>query len=194
MEYKQAKDLVLDRLKNELNKDLFYHSYHHTLDVLNSVELIAVGEGIEGENLMLLKTAAVFHDMGFIIQYDDHERESCKLAKEILPSFNYSEEQQEKIFGMIMATKIPQSPKNHLEEILCDADLDYLGREDFWLISDRLFDELTVLNRMKDRLSWNQLQFKFLSAHKYFTKFGQKMRQAEKQDRISEIQAKIEAP
>ena len=40
-----------------------------------------------------------------------------------------------------MATEIPQNPKTHLEMIMCDADLDYLGRYDFETISNNLYTE-----------------------------------------------------
>ena len=40
-----------------------------------------------------------------------------------------------------MATKMPQRPKNLLQQIICDADLDYLGRNDFFILSEKLHKE-----------------------------------------------------
>src|SRR5690606_41792165 len=89
-------------------------------------------------------------------------------------------EQIKKICGMIMATKVPQQPQNHLEEIICDADLDYLGREDFFIIGDKLFAELSMYGILSTEEEWNSLQVRFLEAHNYFNKTAIKNRQKKK--------------
>jgi len=60
-------------LKKGLSKDLIYHSLDHTLDVLKAVERLALLEGVTDEALFLLKTAAIFHDAGFIEKYENDE-------------------------------------------------------------------------------------------------------------------------
>ncbi|MEZ4827041.1 MAG: HD domain-containing protein [Bacteroidia bacterium] len=129
------------KLKDELPESLTYHGIHHTMDVLDAAVEIGESEGIQGEELILLKTAALYHDSGFTKTYQGHEAEGCDIAKEYLPRFGYSSEQIEKICGMIMATRIPQTPCNLLEKILCDADLYYLGRNDFYPVGNSLFQE-----------------------------------------------------
>jgi hypothetical protein len=84
-------------------------------------------------------------------------------CRENLPSFGYSEADITTICGMIMATRIPQSPANLLESILCDADLDYLGRDDFKKIGQTLFEEFTEYSILHDEQAWNRLQVSFLS-------------------------------
>ena len=94
---------------------------------------------------MLLKTACLFHDAGFITSRVDHEKQRMCTGKKTPARFwIYSQDEIDRICGMIMATKIPQSPKNNLEEIICDADLDYLGRDDFFAIGDSLFEEVKI--------------------------------------------------
>jgi uncharacterized protein len=93
--------------------------------------------------MTLLKTACLFHDIGFTISGQDHEERGCEIAEEVLPDLNYDSDQINRIKGMIMATKIPQTPNNKLEQIICDADLDYLGRDDFFSIGD------TFVSRVK---------------------------------------------
>ena len=92
---------------------------------------IALKENINEKDTELIKMAAMFHDSGFIKKYDDNEVIGCKIAKEFLPEFGYSQEEIETICGMILATHTPQNPKNKLEEVLADADLDYLGRASY---------------------------------------------------------------
>ena len=116
---------------------------------------------------------------------------TADIAAEYLPDFGYTPEQIEKIRGMIMATKIPQSPKNHLEEIICDADLDYLGRDDFFAIGDKLFAELNMYGIIDSENDWNKLQVTFLEKHNYFTKSAIKNRKAKKEEHLQLIKSKI---
>ncbi len=138
MEFEKVKLFILKKLKRELPKNLTYHSAEHIKDVYRSAKILASMEGIQGDELTLLLTAVLFHDSGFLRQQADHELISCEIVREHLPSYGYSEEQINRICGMIMATRIPQAPHNLLEEIICDADLDYLGRDDFFKIGNGL--------------------------------------------------------
>ena len=139
----------------------------------------------------MLKVAALFHDSGFIVKADGHELISCGFAEEYLPDFGYSFNQIEKIKGMIMATRIPQTPKNHLEQILADADLDYLGRSDFEEISNGLFEELKAENKIADIDSWNKIQVSFFEKHSYFTESAKRLRNAKKQENLQLIKSQL---
>lgn len=185
--FDELKQHVLAMLQKELDQNLLYHSVDHTLDVLSAAERIAAAEGINGLETNLLKTAAVMHDAGFIVQYFNNEPTACDMSREILPQFGYSSEDIEKICGMIMATRLPQSPKNHLEEIICDADLDYLGRTDFYTIGNRLFREFLTHGVVSDEKDWNRLQVRFLEGHHYFTKTNKNDRESFKQNRLQEL-------
>ena len=191
MEFLKAKTHIYKRLKNELPKYLYYHSTDHIKDVFNSVKQIAFQEKIKGENLKLLLIAAMYHDCGFIIHSENHEELSCDIVRETLPDFDFSTDQIEKICGMIMATKIPQNPQNHLEEILCDADLDYLGREDFFPIGNQLFEELKALLAVRTEKEWNSIQIRFLEQHTYFTRTAIETRKLKKDMHLSMLKAKI---
>lgn len=180
MDFSAAEAFILNKLKTELPGNLYYHSYHHVMDVLNASIQYAQMEKISAYDLVLLKTAVLFHDSGFTIQSKDHEELGCKIVKESLPNFGYSPAEIESICGMIMATKIPQSPNNLLEQIICDADLDYLGRDDFWEIGYNLYKELEIYGILTDEKEWNKLQLRFLSSHQYFTQSAKDNRQGKK--------------
>src|SRR5690606_19212224 len=132
MELDTLKNYITQRLQNELPTHFVYHSIEHTLDVYESACRIAENKQVSDEEMELIKTAALLHDFGYIEQANGHEAISCHYAQQILPSYGYSNEAIEQICTMIMATRIPQSPQDKLSEILCDADLDYLGRTDFF--------------------------------------------------------------
>lgn len=191
MQFGEAKKFILGKLKKELPPHLSYHSVEHVMDVFNSCKLIAASEGVKGEDLKLLLTAALFHDSGFLKGPKEHEKQSCIIAKKSLPTFGYNPGQIKKICGMIMATKVPQQPQNHLEEIICDADLDYLGREDFFTIGDKLFAELSMYGILSTEDEWNRLQVRFLEAHHYFTKTAIKQRQKKKDKYLKLVKSRI---
>ena len=192
MNVELAESYILERLRTNLSPRLLYHGLHHVLDVVDAAERLAKKEGICNiEDLTLLKTAALYHDSGFLNVYKNHEEAGCAIVKEILPGFDYTTEQIEAICGMIMATKIPQSPKTKLEEILCDADLDYLGREDFEPIAETLFEELRLRGAVSDHNLWNTIQVKFLDSHHYWTESAKQSRNELKQKHLAGLLAKI---
>lgn len=169
MNYHAAKAFIIDKLERELSADLSYHGLHHTLDVLRVTEELCLAESINPYEALLLKTAALFHDSGFVKSNKEHETLGCALVREHLPRYDFTTLEIERICGMILATKIPQSPANFLEAILCDADLDYLGRDDFYDIGSTLFEELRTYNVLQREEDWNRLQVSFLEKHTFFT-------------------------
>ncbi len=191
MQFKKAGRFIMNKLSKELPRHLSYHSADHIKDVYDAAERLGKEEHLSAYEIKLLLTAAWYHDSGFLKGAKDHEEESCNIAKEALPDFGYKPAEIERICGMIMATKIPQSPKNHLEEILADADLDYLGRDDFFTIGNKLFTELSVFGFLNTEKEWNSLQVRFLESHHFFTKTALQWRQAKKQQHLAEVKAKL---
>jgi adenylate cyclase len=165
IQFTGLQELILDKLEKELPQCLYYHNIKHTVDVVTQVELIGIGEGVSDEELLLLKTAALFHDAGHTISYDNHEYFSCLIAREFLPDYGYTSNQIDLICDLIMATKLPPKPSNKLEQIICDADLDYLGRSDMIPVSNTLFMELKERSKIKSMNDWNTTQIKFISGH-----------------------------
>ena len=187
-DFSGLQSLILNRLTKELSGNLHYHDFEHTKDVVESILTISSGEGITNENdLLILKTAALMHDTGFLKSYDDHEQRSCELAVEILPEYGYSSDQIDAIKKIILATKMPQNPQTHFERIICDADLDYLGREDYGKIAERLFLELKSLGKVTSREEWVEIQSDFLSNHTYWTDHSQNIREDVKQNNLRRI-------
>jgi HD superfamily phosphodiesterase len=191
MNYHGAKAFILDKLQYELSDQLTYHGIHHTLDVLYTTDELCYLEKISPYHTLLLKTAALFHDSGFTIGNLDHEALGCTLAKKHLPHYDYTVSQIEMICGMIMATKIPQTPKNFLERILCDADLDYLGRDDFYDIGATLFEELKSHEVLQNEKDWNRIQVNFLEKHEFLTPTNVKRRAGRKQRYLKELKALV---
>lgn len=191
MELEKVTQSVLNRLRTELSPKLSYHSFEHTCDVLDASINIANQEKLNEYEISLLKTAVLFHDIGFIYQLQNHEDKGCEIAQQTLPQYDYTSDEIEIICGMIMATKIPQVANSKLEKIICDADLDYLGRDDFWEIADNLFHELEALDIVSNEYDWNSIQLKFLDNHTYFTNYSIKNRTPKKLQHIESIKLKL---
>jgi len=175
---------IFEKLEKELPDGLSYHGLHHTKDMYQSAIEIAEQENIEGNDLNLIRVAALFHDSGFTTTYQDHEEAGCKIARKELPGFGYSKEEIEAVCGMIMTTKVPQTAKTELERIICDADLDYLGTDKFERIGNTLLEELNERGAGLDVMKWNELQIGFLEKHKYYTKTCIKLRDPVKKQHL----------
>lgn len=186
-DFESVKEVVLAKLDG-LDPHLTYHSKEHTIDVMTQAIRIAESEGIsDSYQLLTLKFATLFHDIGFLETYANHEAKGCEMFLKYAAMEHFSETEMADIKSLIMATKLPQSPKNHLEEIICDADLDYLGRGDFFSIGDNLRKEFLHYNIVANNEAWEKLQLNFLKNHQYFTKSSRKLREPVKQKNYAQL-------
>jgi class 3 adenylate cyclase/predicted metal-dependent HD superfamily phosphohydrolase len=188
--YEQAFEKIESFLITNLPSKYTYHTIHHIRDVVDQAEKIAKKEKMSKAEIEDIKLAAWLHDVGYIWEPRRHEARGAEYTTTVLTALNFPKAKINKITGMILATKIPQSPKNIYEEILCDADLDYLGREDYIENSNRLLEEIE-LNKKTTELEWLSIQDKFLRAHHYFTARSINNRELKKQERIRMIQEQI---
>jgi len=182
------KDHVTAMLTEGLSKMLVYHNLAHTLDVAEQCLTIAKEEGITDlKKLEELEIAALYHDTGFIFTNDGHEAKGCEIARKQLPGFGVTQKSIDVICGLIMATKVPQQPANQLQQIICDADLDYLGRNDFYQRGNALRTELIAYNLITNEHDWEERQLNFLNSHQYFTKTSLKKRAPFKNEFMIEL-------
>ena len=193
MQYDEVYSFIINKLETALPAYLTYHNAHHTKAVIAAAVHLANRENISGDDLVLLKTAALFHDTGFLQHHQDHEELSCKIARKYLPEYGYSPEQIENVARMIMATKLPQTPEDQLGQLLCDADLFYLGGNQYASNAVNLFKEYKKLGMVRSHADWELKQAEFLAAHTYFTSTAIKEREPQKQHSLQEIRAKIAA-
>lgn len=175
MLYEQVYTFLTRKLKKELPRNLAYHNAAHTTEVVKAASMLASEEGIPDEDRKILLTAALFHDSGFLIEYDNHEEASCQLARTYLPNYHYRPEQIEHVCRLIMVTQLTKHPSSILEYILCDADLYYLGTNLYTKKANQLFKELKSLGKIKDKNTWHTRQLEFLGSHQYYTATAKKL-------------------
>jgi uncharacterized protein len=179
---------VVLMLNAGLSRALTYHNIHHTLDVAACCLAIAAQEGITGKQTLLeLEIAGLYHDTGFMFVYQGHENKSCELAREQLPEFGVQPVSIDRICELIMATHVPQAPQSHLQQIICDADLDYLGRKDFFETGHKLRLEMITYKLITGDNDWEERQLDFLQSHQYFTASSRKKRSAAKMKFIKQL-------
>lgn len=193
MDFDNMRIDIINRLKALLPEDLVYHDVEHTLNVEKAAIRYARLEGISEQGMYLLRTAVLYHDSGFILQYKENEEFAIQLAKNNLPTFGYSSEQIEVVCNIISATKPGKEPSTLLEKIMRDADHDYLGRADYKMIASRLRIELSTLAglEMNDE-EWIEFQLDYLrNKHRYFTETAKNIRNSGKNARINELTAQL---
>ncbi|MEP6612496.1 MAG: HD domain-containing protein, partial [Mucilaginibacter sp.] len=76
MQLDDAGNYIIKKLNDELPAHLNYHNASHTLDVYEAAKRLALANGIAGDELTLLLTAAYYHDSGFLVKATGHEEES----------------------------------------------------------------------------------------------------------------------
>ena len=187
MTYEKIYNHVFEIVTTQLPDYLTYHSVFHTLYVLEKAIYIGTKENVSDADLRLLKIAALYHDIGFIKTNFAHEVNGCEMARKDLKAFKIPKKDIDIICGMIMATKIPQQPKTHLEAILADADLEYLGTKHFKKGSELLYHEMKYFNKDLNRKEWIAIQIDFMEKHQYHTKFCKHHKSHRKQRNIVQL-------
>lgn len=192
MDFEHARREILNRLKSNLPEELIYHDIKHTLNVEKSAARIALLEGVNEIDLILLRTAVLFHDSGYILKQFDNEFIAMKLAENILPQFGYTQEHIKTITSIISATKKEIEPVTLLQKIMCDADHDYLGRPDYHGIAKRLREELKAFGTEMNEVEWLNFQINYLrDTHVYYTNTGTNIRKAGKLARIADLEQRL---
>lgn len=188
MDLISLKETVLQLLREKTPEIYTYHSDAHTIDVLKAVENLIPHFDLDIETALLIQAAALLHETGMTTSAKDHEAASVAIAVELLPRFGFNATQIARIGEMILATAMPQKPQTTAAQILCDADLDYLGRDDYFISSHKLrLEWIKTKNYTSELFIWYQFQYQFLSEHSYFTAAARSLRQPGKMQNIKAL-------
>ena len=180
--YQKKIELVKYAAK-ELTPKLPYHNFRHETEVYLASARLADLENVDDERRFLLKTAALLHDIIYVIGRNDNEERSAEFAREYLPKIGYLGKQAEEVGELILATKMPQTPKNLHEKIICDADLNVLGRDDFFRWNKKLRNELVI----QEGAGWYRGQIEFFKSHQYHTESARRLRGEGKKRNIEKL-------
>jgi predicted metal-dependent HD superfamily phosphohydrolase len=174
-------DLIVERMP----PTMLFHNLQHTLDVFEAVNEIIKHTTLTEDEHIILQLAALFHDTGYVFQYIGHEDISIAIAGTYLMQQGYHKGMYTPILDCIEATKIPQAPKNLLQQVICDADFHHFAKPNYFEYAGRLKKEWEVhLKRKYTDEEWSQLNIAVLTNHQYFTEYGKTVMQAIKQQNI----------
>lgn len=189
---KGVQAFVKDIFKKELPKNYLYHDIGHTKNVAKDARLIGTGNGLAEEEVEILEIAAWLHDVGYTQVYDGHEEVSIKIAEELLRKLKYPEDKLAKVVGGIVATKMPQQPKNPLELSLCDADMAGLGKKGYFQNSERIRVEWEIAKQQFfSEIDWVNREIDFISKHEYHTAYAQKKYNGRKAKTLKKLQDRL---
>jgi predicted metal-dependent HD superfamily phosphohydrolase len=183
-----VEEYIIQFFEDNISSRFVFHDLDHTQSVVESV--IEIGEGYEltEEDLQLLQLAAWFHDLGYDQGAKQHEDRSMQYARAFLEEHQYPEEAIRKIEGCIQATRVPQSPKNLLEEILCDADLSHLGKSSYWTRTGKIRQELIMTkNIIRSEQEWVEFELNFMLQHRYHTPVASRLYNEGKSKHIRQL-------
>lgn len=197
MNYAVILDAVENFVKSGNNKNnsfgLPYHNVRHTEDVVANASKLAGNYKLDERDFFVVIAASWFHDCGYDTGgASGHEKRGAKIAASFLTELTVEPEIIMAIEGCIMATHIPQSPKNLLEEIVCDADLYDLGTDEFSGNSKLLRKEAELESGEKiDKNAWRMKTIKFLESHQYHTDFSRNLLESGKQGNLEKLKRKL---
>jgi class 3 adenylate cyclase/predicted metal-dependent HD superfamily phosphohydrolase len=192
IDFQRMREDILMRMRALMPDTIVYHDVRHTLNVEKSAIRYAQLEGINHHDLQLLQTAALYHDSGYLFEYQTNEEYAVQLAQKQLPKFGYSADEIHVVTKIIRATESSE-PQTVLEKIMCDADHDYLGRPDYYTIATKLREELKNQGRTFTEYDWLNFQLNYLSnVHRYHTDTAKNIRLSGKQLRIAELRNSLQ--
>ncbi|WP_370090349.1 HD domain-containing protein [Ekhidna sp.] len=189
---REVQDYTIKVLSEQLPEGMTYHSINHTRDVVSSAKEIAEQQVLSEDDFEVVLIAAWFHDIGYTCGCDHHEKNSAEIARKFLKSKSYPEDQIEKVVGCIMSTQMPQTPKNNLEQILCDADLMHLAGGNYFEKADLLHKEIEKTKLCKiSETEWLQMNQEFLDKHCFFTDYARKNYESAVKENLKKVRERL---
>ena len=166
-----------------------YHGMEHTREVVVATIEMAEYYKLSEEDYFIVVAAAYFHDLGYSNGGNhDHEQRSALLAEDFLNHEEISPENITKVKDCIKATKMPQSPSNLLESIICDADLFHLGSADFKEKSKLVHQEIETTRQKKIGKSlWRQMTITLMQEHTFHTDYAKNKLEEKKKENLEKL-------
>lgn len=180
---------VLRQMFLNLPRQCVYHSILHTKEVFfNTYIFLQKYPQISQKERKCLLAAALFHDYGYCIRYEQNESSAADYAAEILPEYEYNPDEIKLVCSLIMATAMPQTPKKLLEKIICDADVGHIGSKLYFEKSELLKKERGNFGQVLDFETWLEKEIEFLKEHHFHQPWLELERNKEKCSHIDKLE------
>lgn len=177
----KAKHYIKDFLKDiNFSNWYFYHNLEHTLEVFHRASYLSEKEWLNEEFQEIIYLACIFHDSGFVKQYQDNEYIWSQIAQKWLNEQWFQIDKIDIVKNLILYTNLSNKfliPDSYILGsksfwIIRDADLDNFWRDDFWIKNKQLFKEFNLKNW---KITLNENQWlknteKIIVNYNFFTK------------------------
>lgn len=168
-----------------------YHNLPHTQKVVAAAAEIANHYQLSERDFFVVVTAAWFHDAGYYSDCENHEAKGAEMAADFLREMNLPDEDIQAVKKCILATRMPQSPTNLLEQIVCDADLYHLGTDQFPDNNKLLRREMELRKGQPiSGTEWRRNTIRLLESHHYFTDYARLLLADQKNAHLEKLKAK----
>lgn len=190
---REAERYTRKLMEEKLSAEYLFHSRKHTLNVVHNAVHIGRNCSLTEDEMNVLQVSAYFHDIGYILTDESHEKESCFIATEFLRAQQVSEEAIEVVCNAILSTRVPQKPNDLISMVLCDADLMHLAGDDY-------FEQMELLRlewQVTGKFFFTEYQFhlnsiEFFRNHSYHSDYGKKVMQPLKEYCLQRILDRVE--
>ncbi len=184
----------VEEILNGLHPGFTFHNILHTYEVVSASKIIGKACGLNEEEMEIVLIAAWYHDSGFWISPHNHEDHSTAIASQFLVMHKVSSDRSKAVISCIQATKIPQSPADNLQAVLCDADMFHLSGDQYWLKNQALRREQEFIRKKCFRDDqWCHENLNFLTQHHFHTEYGLRVLTEGKRKHMNENVRQLEA-
>jgi predicted metal-dependent HD superfamily phosphohydrolase len=178
----------------QLQPQVCFHNLSHTLFIVEKVQEIGAYYQLPKEEMEDLFFAGWFHDIGY---WDgdpvEHEAQGAEMAAGFLKNFEHNPDRIERITSAILATKMPQRPRNLFEQILCDSDLYHLSTDQWYELTLLLKEERDVLiGDNLNLLEWLKISRDFVNSHQYHTDYAKNFLEPKKKANLAKLDVIIQ--
>lgn len=188
----QAKHLAIQTIRETMPAIYHFHNVEHVEQVVSAIGDLSGAAGLEERERTILILAGWFHDLGYNQGPTGHEERGANLAKMSLLEWQVPQDIVDEVAACIMATQMPQQPKNKLQSLIADADLSHLGTGEYWSFISKLRQELKeAQHREMTETEWLQFEINFLQNQSYHTPEAQALYGKTKKKHLKKLQAML---
>jgi adenylate cyclase len=180
-------EYLLARLETELPANISFHTMKHTMEVYSLAELLGRAEGLSEEDLLLVRTAALMNDTGYLSDPVNPEERTIEYVKELLPRYKFTEKQIYQVVRLLQDQQAKGSKMNECQRILADALNNYLGRVDFQLQAEKQYKELMALNKVNSREEWIRDTREQIQGHIFYTNTAERLREVTREQQLDAL-------
>ncbi|MEO8862593.1 MAG: Pycsar system effector family protein [Ginsengibacter sp.] len=189
--YKKIEEYVKGLFEQMHAPALVFHNLEHTQNVVKRTQEIAGHYKVSENDMLVLYTAAWFHDTGHLFtEPSKHEEMSADIMRKFMKDHDVDEKTLKSIEECIMATKIPRNPNTLLEEIICDADTYHLGTKEFKETNRRAMEEARLKTGEIDPVKFDEGTISMLQNHRFYTAYARELLDKRKEKNLEKLTAK----